>query len=107
MTDPSHALPLTRPSVIEALNRIEQHVHRTPVLTSSALNFIASTPQTPQALLNTPWEGQAPARPKINLFFKCENFQKIGAFKIRGASHALSRLSQEELARGVVTHSSG
>ncbi|KAI9849935.1 MAG: hypothetical protein M1837_000149 [Sclerophora amabilis] len=48
-----------------------------------------------------------PTGPKINLFFKCENYQKVGAFKYRGATHALARLSREELERGVVTHSSG
>ncbi|KAL9105063.1 MAG: hypothetical protein Q9163_000076 [Psora crenata] len=102
MSDSSRALPLTRSSVALAQKTIEPYVHRTPVLTSTTLNAIASTPQSPETLMGTPWEGQTPARPKINLFFKCENFQKIGAFKIRGASHALSRLSQEELDRGVV-----
>ena len=107
MTAPPHTLPLTRSSVIAALDDIKEHIHRTPVLTSSALNDIASSPQKAEALIGTPEEGRSPARPKINLFFKCENFQKIGAFKIRGASHALSRLSKEEVERGVVTHSSG
>ncbi|MDI1485480.1 MAG: hypothetical protein OHK93_000618 [Ramalina farinacea] len=107
MTDPSRSLPLTRSSVAAAHDRIKSHIHRTPVLTSSSLNAIVSAPQSPESLIGTPWHGQAPSRPKINLFFKCENFQKIGAFKIRGASHALSRLSREELGRGVVTHSSG
>ncbi|KAG8529539.1 uncharacterized protein KY384_006176 [Bacidia gigantensis] len=107
MTTASAPLPLTRSSVIAARQRIESHIHKTPVLTSSALNAIVSTPQSPENLVDTPWEGQTSCSPKINLFFKCENFQKIGAFKIRGATHALSRLSNEELARGVVTHSSG
>ena len=107
MTDPSRALPLTRSSVLSAQKLIEPYIHRTPVLTSSTLNTIVSTPQTPESLIGTPWEAQTPAEPKMNLFFKCENFQKIGAFKIRGASHALSRLSRDELDRGVVTHSSG
>jgi hypothetical protein len=43
----------------------------------------------------------------MNLFFKCENFQRVGAFKARGAFHAVLRLSDEERARGVVTTSSG
>ena len=107
MTDPSRALPLTRSSVVSAQRAIEPYIHRTPVLTSRTLNAIASTPQKTESLVGTPWEGQPPAHPKINLFFKCENFQRIGAFKIRGASHALSRLSKEELKKGVVTHSSG
>ena len=42
-----------------------------------------------------------------NLFFKCENFQKMGAFKMRGAANAILSLSEEERQRGVVTHSSG
>lgn len=107
MTDIANTLPLKRSSVQAAHARIKEHVHRTPVLTSTTLSELASTPQTPEALVGTPFEGQTPARPKINFFFKCENYQRIGAFKIRGAFHALSRLTQEELARGVVTHSSG
>jgi threonine dehydratase len=63
-------------------------------------------------LKGTQWEGQEPARPKIKLFFKCENFQRIGAFKVRGAFHAVARLIEEfgieeVKRRGVVTHSSG
>ncbi|KAA6413672.1 MAG: tryptophan synthase beta subunit-like PLP-dependent enzyme [Lasallia pustulata] len=99
--------PLTRASVCSALELIRPHIHRTPVLTSTTLSDLASTPQTPEALLGTAYEGQTPARPKIRLFFKCENYQRIGAFKIRGAFHALARLSDEELSKGVVTHSSG
>ena len=99
--------PLTRSSVQAAHERIKKDIHLTPVLTCTTLSDLASTPQTPEALVGTPWEGQRPAHPKIKFFFKCENFQRIGAFKIRGAFHALSRLSREELERGVVTHSSG
>jgi len=65
--------------------RIAPHVHVTPVLTSSRL------------------DAQLGAR----LFFKCENFQKAGAFKARGAFNAVLSLSDEEAAKGVVTHSSG
>jgi hypothetical protein len=43
----------------------------------------------------------------MRLFFKCENYQKVGAFKARGAFHAIARLSDEQLQKGVVTHSSG
>ena len=107
MADLSKTLPLTRESVRSAYSRIEPHVHRTPVLTSRTLSDLASTPQTPESLIGTPFEGQTPARPKMNLFFKCENYQRIGAFKIRGAFHALSRLSDGEVCNGVVTHSSG
>ncbi|KAL9080938.1 MAG: hypothetical protein Q9157_000438 [Trypethelium eluteriae] len=107
MADPSRCLPLTRASVQEAHKQIKPFVHLTPVTTCTALSHLASTPQSPAVLVDTPYEGQRPARPKVNLFFKCENYQKIGAFKARGANHALSRLTHEELKRGVITHSSG
>lgn len=60
-------------------------IHRTPVLTSNSINAITGG----------------------NLFFKCENFQKVGAFKFRGASNAVFSLSDEDARRGVATHSSG
>ena len=69
----------------EAARRIKPYAHRTPVLTCTALNDIC----------------------EAELFFKCENFQKVGAFKIRGATNAVFSLSDEEAARGVATHSSG
>jgi len=65
--------------------RIRPFVHRTPVLTSSTINRIAGG----------------------EIFFKCENFQKAGAFKIRGACNAVFSLSDDEAKRGVATHSSG
>ncbi len=65
--------------------RITGHVHRTPVLTCQALDAMA---------------GAA-------LFFKCENFQKGGAFKARGATNAVLQLGVDERSRGVATHSSG
>ena len=65
--------------------RIRPHVLRTPVLTSSSLD----------------------SETGAQLFFKCENFQRIGAFKARGASNAVFSLTDEEAARGVLTHSSG
>ena len=98
---------LTRPSVQEAHNRIREYINLTPVLTYSTLDEIASTPQTPEALKGTPNEGKEPSNPKFRLFFKCENLQRIGAFKARGAFHALSRLSDNEKKSGVITHSSG
>lgn len=107
MADLSRTLPLKRSSVQSAHERIKEHIILTPVLTCSTLSNLASSPQSPEALLGTPFEGQRPAHPRIKFFFKCENYQRIGAFKIRGAFHALSRLSEEELAKGVVTHSSG
>lgn len=71
--------------VIQAHERIRGFVHRTPVLTSSSLNRMF----------------------KASLFFKCENFQKVGAFKYRGATNAILCLSEEEKKKGVGTHSSG
>ncbi|KAG9655673.1 tryptophan synthase beta subunit-like PLP-dependent enzyme, partial [Aureobasidium melanogenum] len=107
MGDVSLCPPLTRSSVQEAHAAIKQHIHRTPTITCDTISRLASTPQTPESLQGTSFEGRTPAQPRINLFFKCENYQKIGAFKARGAFHALSRLSKEELSKGVVTHSSG
>ncbi|USP78333.1 Serine racemase [Curvularia clavata] len=103
---------LTRSSVEAAHTLIKPHIHHTPVLTNTTLTNLASTPQTPEALQGTQWEGQEPANPKIRLFFKCENFQRIGAFKVRGAFHAVTRLIEREgldevRRKGVVTHSSG
>jgi threonine dehydratase len=69
----------------EASERINPFVHRTPVLTCRTLNRMSGA----------------------KLFFKCENFQKAGVFKIRGATNAVFTLSDEEASRGVATHSSG
>ncbi|PMD44182.1 tryptophan synthase beta subunit-like PLP-dependent enzyme [Hyaloscypha variabilis F] len=114
MADPTKSPPLTRDSVIAAHALIKQYIHYTPVLTNATLTELASTPQSASALANTQWAGQEPAKPKIRLWFKCENLQKVGAFKVRGAFHALTRLVAEEgweagggRGRGVVTHSSG
>jgi threonine dehydratase len=71
--------------ISEAHVRIAPFVHRTPVLTSKSINEITGA----------------------SLFFKCENFQKVGAFKFRGASNAVFSLSDKEAAQGVATHSSG
>ncbi|MEL6585757.1 MAG: beta-hydroxyaspartate dehydratase BhcB [Pseudomonadota bacterium] len=79
-------LPIpTYDDVVSAHDRIQPHIHRTPVLTSSYLNDLTGA----------------------QLFFKCENFQKAGAFKVRGASNAVFGLSEAEAAKGVCTHSSG
>jgi threonine dehydratase len=112
MSSDTSSRPLTRASVIAAKTLINPHIHRTPVLTNTTLSTLASTPQTPEALQGTQWEGQTPSNPKIRLFFKCENFQRIGAFKVRGAFHAVLRLIEEKgleevRKKGVVTHSSG
>ena len=88
------------------------------MLTNSTLDELASTPRTAEELKGTEWDlevtGKATtARPKIRFWFKCENLQKIGAFKARGAFHAVERLKREEggveglREKGVVTHSSG
>lgn len=106
------ALSLTPAAIEAAYTLIQPYVHRTPLLTCKTLNTIASTPQSPESLVGTPFEGQTPARPKFRFFFKCENLQRIGAFKARGAFHALLRLieqrgEEEVKRRGVITHSSG
>jgi threonine dehydratase len=69
----------------DAAVRIAPHIHRTPVLSSQSINQMAG----------------------CSIFFKCENFQKVGAFKMRGASNAVMQLSEEQLSKGVATHSSG
>ncbi|KAH5299625.1 hypothetical protein HBI12_198070 [Parastagonospora nodorum] len=112
MSQNTSSRPLTRASVIGAHEIIKPHIHRTPILTNTTLSTLASTPQAPEALENTQWAGQTPANPTIRLFFKAENFQRIGAFKVRGAFHAVGRLIEElgveeVRRRGVVTHSSG
>jgi threonine dehydratase len=114
MADISRTLPLTRDSVIEAHKLIRQYVHYTPVLTNRTITELASTPRTAEELEGTRYAGRTPARPVLRLWFKCENMQRIGAFKARGAFHAVERLKQEPgwlegggKEKGVVTHSSG
>jgi threonine dehydratase len=114
MANPSNSLPLTRPSVIAAHELVKPYIHYTPVLTNSTITRLASTPQSPEALVGTEWEGRKPADPEIRIWLKCENLQKVGAFKARGAFHAIQRLMAEEgweeaggRQKGVITHSSG
>ncbi|AEO55942.1 hypothetical protein MYCTH_2133058, partial [Thermothelomyces thermophilus ATCC 42464] len=114
MADPSTAPPLTRASVEAAHKLIEPYIHKTPVLTNSTLDRLASTPRTEAELAGTVWAGRTPAKPVLRFWFKCENFQRVGAFKARGAFHAIERLKQEPgwaeaggREKGVVTHSSG
>jgi threonine dehydratase len=100
MADISTTLPLEAASVAKAFEKIREHVHRTPLLTNQTIDKIASSSRT-----NDP-------APGLNLFFKCENYQRIGAFKARGAFHAVTHLIEEMgletvRRRGVVTHSSG
>lgn len=75
----------TLADIRNALEVIQPFIHKTPLLQSEQLNQLAQSA----------------------LFFKCENFQKAGAFKSRGAMHALLKLDANELKRGVATHSSG
>ena len=78
-------MTITPQTILEAHARIQPFIHRTPVLTNQTIDDIAGG----------------------KLFFKCENFQKIGAFKIRGGLNAVLSLSEEKLKNGVATHSSG
>ena len=68
-----------------AKTRIDPYVNTTPILSSARLNELTNT----------------------DLFFKCENFQKSGSFKIRGATNTVLQLTSDELNRGIVTASSG
>jgi threonine dehydratase len=76
---------LTLHDIEAAAQRIANYAHRTPVLTCQSLDAMVGA----------------------SLFFKCENFQKVGAFKFRGACNAVFSLSEQEAGRGVATHSSG
>ncbi len=115
MADPSTSPPLTRASVFEARELIKEFVHHTPTLTNATLDRLASTPAPAAVSAGDDGNGgRKPAHPTIRLYFKCENLQRIGAFKIRGAFHAIERLKREPgweegggRERGVVTHSSG
>ena len=71
--------------VLKAENRIREHISSTPVLTSNGLDNICGS----------------------ELYFKCENLQKTGSFKFRGASNALQMFQEEDLPKSIATHSSG
>ncbi len=75
----------TYDDVLAAHERIKPYIHRTPVLTSNFMNELTGA----------------------DLYFKCENFQKAGAFKVRGASNAVFGLTEEQAEKGVASHSSG
>jgi threonine dehydratase len=75
----------SKQDIIAAHGRIAGQIHRTPLLASASINAIAG----------------------CNIFFKCENFQKAGAFKFRGASNAMLSLDRDDRTTGVCTHSSG
>ncbi|MBT8205643.1 MAG: pyridoxal-phosphate dependent enzyme [Eudoraea sp.] len=76
---------MEKQKLIDTQKRITPYIHRTAVLTSRLINEIAGA----------------------EVFFKCENFQRMGAYKIRGATNAILQLTDEQKKRGVVTHSSG
>ncbi|HAX68862.1 MAG TPA: serine dehydratase, partial [Anaerolineae bacterium] len=78
-------MSVTIEDIRQAAARIKPHIHRTPVLTNESLNQQVGA----------------------QVYLKCENFQKVGAFKFRGACNAVFSLTDEEAQRGVVTHSSG
>src|SRR5438552_12838734 len=78
-------MPLDLTAIRAAHERIRPHIHRTPVVTSARLDAASGA----------------------SLFFKCENFQKVGAFKARGATNAVFLLDEATARRGVATHSSG
>ena len=82
--EPASYHPPAWEAIVAAHARIAPRIHRTPVLTSVSLNAIAGA----------------------QLFFKCENLQKTGSFKIRGASNSILSLSESEASRGIVTQSS-
>ncbi|KXJ87635.1 pyridoxal-phosphate dependent enzyme-domain-containing protein [Microdochium bolleyi] len=140
MADPATSPPLTRAGVQAAHERIRPYVHHTPTLTNATLTALASSPRTPSSSspataaketadttssaeaearaevgeTTAPVNGSGKKAPVMRLYFKCENMQRIGAFKARGAFHALGRLIDEPgwlegggREKGVVTHSSG
>ncbi|MCP4080134.1 MAG: threonine/serine dehydratase [Planctomycetaceae bacterium] len=78
-------ISISRQDMLDCHSRIEPHVYRTPVMTSRQLNEYTGA----------------------ELFFKCENFQRTGSFKMRGATNAVLSIPQSDRNRGVVAHSSG
>jgi threonine dehydratase len=78
-------MKITKATIEAAANRIAPYIHNTPIMTCKSINALYG----------------------LDLYFKCENFQKIGAFKIRGGMNASLQLTKEQLEKGVATHSSG
>jgi len=76
---------MDKKAILDCHTRILPFIHRTPILSSTLLNDMVDA----------------------QLFFKCENFQKMGAFKMRGATNAIMNLTESQKSKGVVTHSSG
>jgi threonine dehydratase len=85
MNVPDRSLAIQYSDVVAAAVRLAGHAHRTPVMTSRTVD----------------------ERTGAQVFFKCENFQRMGAFKFRGAYNAMSRLARDERKRGVLAYSSG
>src|SRR5688572_32199885 len=78
-------MDITAEIILDAQKKIKPHIHYTPVMTSRFINKLTGS----------------------DIFFKCENFQKIGAFKIRGGMNAVLSLPDEKGKKGIATHSSG
>jgi len=78
-------MKITKAAIEAAATRIGTYIHNTPIMTCKSINALYG----------------------LDLYFKCENFQKIGAFKIRGGMNASLQLTKEQLEKGVATHSSG
>ena len=78
-------MKITKASIEASAIRIAPYIHNTPIMTCKSINELYG----------------------LDLYFKCENFQKIGAFKIRGGMNASLQLTKEQLEKGVATHSSG
>ena len=78
-------MKITKATIEAAANRIAPYIHNTPIMTCKSINALYG----------------------LDLYFKCENFQKIGAFKIRGGMNASLQLTKEQMEKGVATHSSG
>lgn len=78
-------MKITKQSIEIAAKRIAPYIHTTPIMTNISINELYG----------------------LDLYFKCENFQKIGAFKIRGGMNASLQLSEAQLSKGIATHSSG
>lgn len=76
---------MEKKDLLDVYNRIQPYIHNTPVLSSRLINELVNT----------------------SIFFKCENFQRAGAYKIRGATNAMLQLTDTQRSNGVVTHSSG
>ncbi|MGI9137999.1 MAG: threonine ammonia-lyase [Sediminibacterium sp.] len=78
-------MTINKAAIENAHERIKPYIHRTPVMTNNSINEMTG----------------------LQLYFKCENFQKIGAFKIRGGMNATLSLHEAQLKNGIATHSSG